>query len=108
MRKIVLSAQRRARFRAQKTAKQALEPDRTNKLIRPLQREPHPVGVGLGFGSVWVAVLDSANVDRIDPRTGRVIAWLPVGGKPIVLAVGFGAVWVNDDDGRVLRIEPQG
>jgi virginiamycin B lyase len=79
---------------------------RTNRLTGPLEREPHPVGLGLAFGSVWVAVLDSANVDRIDPQTGRVVARLPVGGKPVRLAVGFGAVWVNDDLGRVLRIEP--
>jgi virginiamycin B lyase len=81
---------------------------RTNRLIPPLQREPHPVGLRLAFGSVWVAVLDSANVDRIDPLTGRIVARLRVGGKPIRLAVGFGSVWVNDDLGRVLRIKPQG
>jgi YVTN family beta-propeller protein len=79
---------------------------RTNRLTGPLEREPHPVGLGLAFGSVWVAVLDSANVDRIDPQTGRVVARLPVGGIPVRLAVGFGAVWVNDDRGLVLRIEP--
>jgi YVTN family beta-propeller protein len=78
---------------------------RTLRLTR-LEREPHPVGLGIAFGSLWVAVLDSANVDRIDPQTGRVVARLPVGGKPVRLAVGFGAVWVNDDLDRVLRIEP--
>jgi YVTN family beta-propeller protein len=80
---------------------------RTNRLLRPLQREPHPVGVELAFGSVWVAVLDSGNVDRIDPSTGRVAARLPVGGKPVRLVVGFGSVWVNDDAGRIIRIDPQ-
>jgi YVTN family beta-propeller protein len=80
---------------------------RTNTLTQPLEREPHPVGLGLAFGSVWVAVLDSANVDRINPQTGRVAARLPVGGKPVRLVVGFGAIWVNDDAGRVLRIVPQ-
>ena len=68
--------------------------------------EPHPVGLALAFGSVWVAVLGSSNVDQIDPRTGRLVARLPVGGTPVRLAVGFGSVWVNDDDGRVLRIQP--
>jgi YVTN family beta-propeller protein len=70
--------------------------------------EPHPVGLGRSNGSVWVAVLDSANVDRIDPRTGRVVARLHVGGTPVRLVTGFGSVWVNDDNGRVLRIQPQG
>jgi hypothetical protein len=35
------------------------------------------------------------------------VARLPVGGNPVRLAVGFGSVWVNDDNGRVLRIQPQ-
>ena len=69
--------------------------------------EPHPVGLGLAFGSVWVADLDSADVDQIDPRTGRLAARLRVGGTPVRLAVGFGSIWVNDDRGRVLRIQPQ-
>jgi streptogramin lyase len=66
------------------------------------------VGLALAFGSVWVAVLGSANVDQIDPRTGRLVARLRVGGIPVRLAVGFGSVWVNDDTGSVLRIQPQG
>jgi virginiamycin B lyase len=70
--------------------------------------EPHPVGLALAFGSVWVAVIDSANVDQIDPRSGRLVARLHVGGAPVRLAVGFGSVWVNQDEGRVLRIKPQG
>jgi streptogramin lyase len=69
--------------------------------------EPHPVGLALAFDSVWVTVLDSANLDQIDPHTGRLIARLHLGGTPVRLAVGFGSVWVNDDNGRVLRIQPQ-
>jgi DNA-binding beta-propeller fold protein YncE len=82
--------------------------DPHTKKLTARQAEPHPVGLALGFGSVWVAVLDSANVDQIDPTTGRLIARLHVGGTPVRLAVGFGSVWVNDDNGRVLRIQPQG
>jgi YVTN family beta-propeller protein len=79
---------------------------RTNRLTSRLY-EPHPVGLGIAFGSVWVAVIDSANVDQIDARTGHLIARLHVGGTPVRLAVGFGSIWVNDDDGRVLRIQPK-
>jgi YVTN family beta-propeller protein len=68
---------------------------------------PHAVGVALAFGSVWVASLESGNVDRIDPTTARAAARLHVGGFPVRLGVGFGSVWVNDDKGRVLRIQPQ-
>jgi streptogramin lyase len=69
--------------------------------------EPHPVGLALAFGSVWVAAIDSANVDQVDPRTGRLVARLHVGGTPVRLGVGFGSVWVNDDNGRVLRVQPK-
>jgi streptogramin lyase len=79
---------------------------RKNKLTAKLA-EPHPVGLALAYGSVWIAVLDSANVDQIDPHTGRLIARMHIGGTPVRLAVGFGSVWVNDDNGRVLRIQPQ-
>ncbi|HET7129925.1 MAG TPA: hypothetical protein VFJ93_12705 [Gaiellaceae bacterium] len=68
--------------------------------------EPHAVGLALAFGSVWAAVIDSADVDRIDPRTGRVVARLHVGGNPVRLGVGFGSIWVDDDGGHVLRIRP--
>jgi streptogramin lyase len=66
--------------------------------------EPHPVGLALAFGTLWVAVLGSTNVDQLDPRTGRLVARLRVGGTPVRLGVGFGSVWVNDDGSRVLRI----
>ena len=81
--------------------------DPHTKKLTARQAEPHPVGLAVAFGSVWVAVIDSANVDQIDPHTGRLIARLHVGGTPVRVAVGFGSVWVNDDNGRVLRIQPQ-
>jgi streptogramin lyase len=68
--------------------------------------EPHAVGVVRGFGSVWVAALRTGNVERIDPRSARVVARIHVGGYPVLLGVGFGSVWVIDDKGRVIRVEP--
>jgi hypothetical protein len=81
---------------------------RTNKPTKVVKGFKAPIGLGLAFGSVWVADLDSKAVDRINPRTGRIVAHLPVGGLPILVEVGFGSVWVRDDTGRVLRIRPQG
>jgi YVTN family beta-propeller protein len=66
-----------------------------------------PIGLALGFGSLWVADLDAKTIDRVNVRTGRIVARLRVGGYPVRLAVGFGSVWVRDDTGRVLRIRPQ-
>jgi streptogramin lyase len=82
--------------------------DPRKKKLTWKQYEPHPVGLAFAFDSIWTAVLDSGNVDRLDPRTGRVVARLPVGGTPVRLVVGFGSIWMNDDDGRVLRIRPSG
>jgi YVTN family beta-propeller protein len=68
--------------------------------------EPHPQGLEVAFGSVWVAT-GGGNVDRIDPHSGRLVARLHIVGLPVRLGAGFGSIWVNDDFGRVLRIEPQ-
>ncbi|MDX6492423.1 MAG: virginiamycin lyase [Gaiellaceae bacterium] len=65
-----------------------------------------PIGLVLAFGSLWVADLDAKTIDRVDTRSGRIVARLPVGGYPIRLGVGFGSIWVRDDTGRVLRIRP--
>ena len=80
--------------------------DVRTKTLTAKVAEPHAVGLALAFGSVWTAVIDSADLDRIDPRTGRLIARLHVGGTPVRLSAGFGSIWVNDDNGRVLRIQP--
>lgn len=80
--------------------------DPASKKLTATVFEPHPVGLALASGSVWAAVIDSADVDQIDPHTGRLRARLHVGGTPVRLAVGFGSIWVDDDNGRVLRIQP--
>jgi DNA-binding beta-propeller fold protein YncE len=80
---------------------------RTNRPSGSVKGMVAPIGLAIGFGSVWVADLDSKSIDRINPRTARIIGRMPVGGYPVRLAVGFGSVWVRDDMGRVLRIRPQ-
>jgi streptogramin lyase len=68
--------------------------------------EPHPIGLRLAFGRVWVAALAAGNLDQIDRATNQIVARLPIGGHPIHLAVGFNSLWLLDGDGRLLRIEP--
>jgi YVTN family beta-propeller protein len=82
------------------------EIDVRTKALTATVSEPHAVGLALAFGSVWAAVIDSANLDRIDTHSGRLVARLHVGGTPVRLGVGFGSIWVNDDNGRVLRVRP--
>jgi serine/threonine-protein kinase len=49
------------------------------------------------------------SLQRIDPRTNRLVATIPAGGQPVGVAVGAGAVWVIDDDERtLLRVDPKG
>jgi YVTN family beta-propeller protein len=68
--------------------------------------EPHPIGLKIAFGHVWVVSLAAGNIDQIDLRTNQVVARLPIGGHPIHLAVGFDSLWVFDGDGRILRVQP--
>jgi len=81
---------------------------RTNRSTKIVSGLKAPIGLALGFGSLWVDDLDAKAIDRVDPRTGRLVARLPVGGYPVRLAIGFGSIWVRDDLGRVLRINPAG
>ncbi len=78
-----------------------------NRVTRIVAGFKAPIGLALGFGSLWVADLDAKQIDRVNPRTGRIVARLRVGGLPIRLGIGFGSLWVRDDSGRVLRIRPQ-
>jgi virginiamycin B lyase len=82
---------------------------RTNKPSGHVNGFRTPIGVGLAFGSVWVADVDDKAVDRVDPRTRRIVGRLPLGQLPlpVLLRVGFGSVWVRDDSGNVLRIAPR-
>jgi YVTN family beta-propeller protein len=80
----------------------------TNTPGKPVVGFEAPIGLAVGFGSVWVVDLDAKAIARIDPRTARIVARLPVGGLPIQIAAGFGSIWVRDDTGLVLRIKPQG
>ena len=80
---------------------------KTNKARRPIDGLAAPIGLAVGFGSLWVADLDAKTIDRVNERTGRIVGRLRVGGYPVRLGIGFGSVWVRDDTGRVLRINPQ-
>jgi YVTN family beta-propeller protein len=65
----------------------------------PLDARTIAVGPGVDSvaadtGSVWVASSETGTVTRIDMRTARVVARIPVGPTPRSLAVGGGRVWV--------------
>lgn len=65
------------------------------------------IGVAFGAGSVWAARYHASEVVRIDPRSLRVVARIPVRRGPLGLAFADGAVWsANFDTGTVSRIDP--
>jgi YVTN family beta-propeller protein len=66
-----------------------------------------PVGVAVGFGSVWVAQREDDTVRRIDPVTGRTRRVIAVGHLPFGVAVDHGSVWVTSEcAGTLSRIDP--
>jgi virginiamycin B lyase len=59
-----------------------------------------------GFGSIWVANSAKGSIQRIDPRTNRVIAAIRVDDPCNGLAAGFGSVWAPGcADELVTRID---
>jgi YVTN family beta-propeller protein len=60
-----------------------------------------------GAGSVWQTDNENDVLARIDPVTGKVVAWIPVAAAPAGVAVTEGSVWVaNEHNGSVQRIDP--
>ena len=61
--------------------------------------------IDAGFGAVWVSDTAKGQILRLDPRSRRVLARIPVGGEAAV-TVGAGAVWAFNQRGRLVRIDP--
>jgi hypothetical protein len=62
-----------------------------------------------GFGSVWLSDSDQGQILRVDPRTRRVTARIPVGAD-VNMDVADGSVWaagVDINRGPLLRIDPR-
>jgi len=70
-----------------------------------------PSGVAVDKDAVWVTSRKlgaTGQVVRLDARTDRVVATIPVGHEPGALVVGAGGVWVaNEADHTISRIEPR-
>jgi DNA-binding SARP family transcriptional activator/DNA-binding beta-propeller fold protein YncE len=56
---------------------------------------PPNVDVTHGGDAIWAASYDLGEVERIDPKTGDVVARIKVGGHPAGIAFGAGRVWVT-------------
>lgn len=63
-------------------------------------------GVSAGEGAVWLIDDLADTLIRVDPRTMRTTASIPLPGDPEFLAVGEGAVWIADvTNGTVQRVD---
>ena len=64
--------------------------------------------VAVGEDAVWTVAGSGSWIVRLDPRTERPVATIPVGNGPSSVVIGEGAVWVGDSaDGTVSRIDPR-
>jgi virginiamycin B lyase len=66
-------------------------------------------GLAAGFGSLWVPNCDDPSVSRVDLKTGKIAATLPltIGDSEGGLATGAGSVWMMvDKKGTLVRIDP--
>jgi YVTN family beta-propeller protein len=58
-----------------------------------------------GGGSVWHAGITTQTIYRLDPRSGRTLAKIPIGVVAKHLTAADGSLWVGSDSGRVTRID---
>ncbi len=79
----------------------------TNRIVATTRIGFRGAGLGdlaVGAGAVWVSA--AGTVNRIDPRTDRVVARIHLP-SPSTLAVGFGSLWVGDFNGdSIVRVDP--
>lgn len=69
---------------------------------------PQPDAMTMAFGSIWVADYGGDQVQRVDPRTGKVLARITVGEAPIWLQPDGRWLWVaNYQAASVYRIDPR-
>jgi YVTN family beta-propeller protein len=61
--------------------------------------------LAVGGGSLWQAGIATQSIYRLDPKSGRTLAEIPIGVVPQNLTVGDGSLWVGSPSGRVTRID---
>ncbi|WP_070151749.1 Vgb family protein [Sphingobium phenoxybenzoativorans] len=72
---------------------------------------PKPCGaMAMAFGSLWVANCKGGEVYRIDAKTARIVATIPVGLGPsgeLNVVAGAGSIWApSETTGKIARIDP--
>ena len=66
-----------------------------------------PAAIAVAGGSLWVARNDTRAVERMDLRTMKVTATIPVGVRVLGMAANTASLWIASyEDDAVLRIDP--
>jgi YVTN family beta-propeller protein len=68
---------------------------KTNSVVATIPIGGEPVGVAVGFGSVWVADAGKRTVVRVDPKANAVLTRIDVGAAPRGIAAGGGEIWIS-------------
>jgi DNA-binding beta-propeller fold protein YncE len=83
---------------------------KTNKPLEPIGDLHKPCsGTTIAFGSLWIPSCGGQSVERLDPKTSKVIATLPIGAGDVTAGVAGTAdgVWMITDNKTTLsRIDP--
>ena len=79
----------------------------TNQVVdKPIQVGTEPLALIAGAGSLWTANHDDGTLNRLDPKTGTIIATVDVGLSLHGLAYGDDSLWTaNSHDQSVSRID---
>jgi YVTN family beta-propeller protein len=71
-----------------------------------IQLKGFPDWLELGYGSVWVSNVGLDAVQRIDPKTNKVVAEIKVNKPVAAMAAGYGSLWVASyEDKSIIRID---
>jgi hypothetical protein len=71
------------------------DPQRVANAETTVALEMAPWQIAAGFDSLWVSEMTADDVVRLDPRTGDVIARIPVGEAPVKAQPADGRLWVR-------------
>src|SRR5262245_29392873 len=68
----------------------------------------YPDWLEIGFGSLWVSNPGLGLVQRIDPKTNKIVAEVKVNRPVAAMTTGYGSVWVaSRGDKSIVRIDPK-
>ena len=81
---------------------------KTNKIVEHVATGGPCSGLAAGFGTLWAPNCRDKKLERIDLKTGKPTATLPLAAPSSEggVAVGAGSFWMIDDKGTLARVDP--